>query len=44
MKITYDQESDAMNIQFQEGKYDVSKRMPIENMRDITVEMPIKSS
>ncbi len=27
MKITYDPEADAMNIKFQEGKYDISKEV-----------------
>lgn len=27
MKITYDPRADAMNIEFQEGKYDVSKEI-----------------
>ena len=27
MKITYDQEADAINIKFQEGKYDISKEI-----------------
>ncbi|KCZ70801.1 uncharacterized conserved small protein [Candidatus Methanoperedens nitroreducens] len=27
MKITYDPESDAMNIQFQKGKYEISKEI-----------------
>ncbi len=69
MKITYDPEADAMNIQFQKGKYeiskeiaegiiidytkegkvlsieilDVSKRMPIESIKDITVGLPIEA-
>lgn len=68
MRITYDPRADAMNIKFQEGKYeiskevaegiiidytkagkviqieilDVSKRMPKESIRDITVGMPVK--
>ncbi|MEM5793502.1 MAG: DUF2283 domain-containing protein [Candidatus Aenigmatarchaeota archaeon] len=68
MRITYDSEVDAMNIQFQKGKYDiseeiaegiiidmtkdgkiisieildVSKRMPKESIKDITVGSPIK--
>lgn len=70
MKIIYDPKEDAMNIKFQEGKYevseevaegiivdltksgkilsieilDVSKRMPKEQMREITVGMPIGDS
>ena len=27
MKITYDSRADAMNIKFQEGKYDISKEV-----------------
>lgn len=27
MKITYDPRADAMNIKFQEGKYDISKEI-----------------
>ncbi len=27
MKITYDPEADAMNIQFQKGKYEISKEI-----------------
>ena len=27
MKITYDPRSDAMNIKFQEGKYEISKEV-----------------
>lgn len=27
MKITYDPRADAMNIKFQEGKYDISKEV-----------------
>lgn len=27
MKITYDPRADAMNINFQEGKYDISKEV-----------------
>ncbi len=27
MKITYDREGDAMNIKFQEGKYEISKEI-----------------
>ncbi|MFH1337439.1 MAG: DUF2283 domain-containing protein [Nanoarchaeota archaeon] len=69
MKITYDPEADAMDIKFQEGKYeiskeiaegiiidmtkegkiisieilDVTKRMPIKSIEDITIGMPVKS-
>ena len=67
MKISYDPEADAMNIEFQKGKYDISKeiadgividytkdgkvisieildvkkRMPLKNIEDITVSIPI---
>ncbi len=67
MKISYDPEADAMNIEFQKGKYDISKeiaegividytkdgkvisieildvkkRMPLKNIEDITISVPI---
>ncbi len=69
MEITYDPETDSMNIEFQKGKYEVSKeiaegviidytedgkiisieilnaseRMPQENLRGITVKLPLKA-
>ena len=67
MKISYDPEADAMNIEFQKGKYDISKeiaegividytkdgkvisieildvkkRMPLKDIQDITVSVPV---
>ena len=38
MKITYDPEADAMNITFQEGKYDISKEIADGIIVDYTKE------
>ena len=38
MKISYDPEADAMNIVFQEGKYDISKEIAEGIIVDYTKE------
>jgi len=38
MKITYDPKADAMNIKFQEGKYDISKEVAEGIIIDYTKE------